>query len=166
MDLFWERVHPDDRVGVQHDFESAIRNKKDFEHEFRIVTPDWSIRYFHGVGHAVLNKANELVEFVGSTMDITERKRAEERTQSYNEAIRLALNAFIEELDVDRFLGHVMTSLTKQFQAMSCELWLFDDPIGATSLHLVYQQGKMIEAKTVGLRTGKLHTTLAAIQHW
>ena len=159
LDVFWERIHPDDRAGVRHDFESAIQNKKDFEHEFRIVTPDWSIRYLHGVGHAVLNRANELVEFIGSTMDITERKRAEERTQSYNEAIRLALNAFVEELDVDRFLGHVMTSLTKQFQATSCELWLFDDTIGATSLHLVYQQGKMIEAKTVGLRTSKLHTT-------
>jgi PAS domain S-box-containing protein len=159
LDVFWERIHPDDRIGLRRTFESAIRDKRDFEQEFRIVTPDWSIRHLHGVGHAILNKANELVEFIGSTMDITERKRAEERSQSHNEAVRLALNAFVKELDVDRFLEHMITGLTKQFQAASCELWLFDDPIGATSLHLVYQQGKMIEVKTVGLRTGKLHTT-------
>jgi len=77
LDVFWERVHPDDRVGLQRTFESAIRDKRDFEQEFRIVTPDGSLRHLHGVGHAILNKANELVEFIGSTMDITERKRAE-----------------------------------------------------------------------------------------
>jgi PAS domain S-box-containing protein len=81
LDVFWERVHPDDRIGLQRSFESAIRDKRDFEQEFRIVTSDSSIRHLHGVGHAVLNKANELVEFIGSTMDITERKRAEAALQ-------------------------------------------------------------------------------------
>jgi PAS domain S-box-containing protein len=77
LDVFWERVHPDDRVSLQRAFESAIRDKRDFEQEFRIVTPDGSLRHLHGVGHAVLDQTNELVEFIGSTMDITERKRAE-----------------------------------------------------------------------------------------
>jgi PAS domain S-box-containing protein len=77
LDVFWERVHPDDRIGLRRTFESAIRDKRDFEQEFRIVRLDSSIRHLHGVGHTVLNKANELVEFIGTTMDITERKRAE-----------------------------------------------------------------------------------------
>ncbi len=81
LDVFWERVHPDDRIGLRRAFESAIRDKRDFEQEFRIVTPDRSIRHLHRVGHAVLNEANELVEFTGSTMDITERKRAEAALQ-------------------------------------------------------------------------------------
>jgi PAS domain S-box-containing protein len=78
LDAFWEKVHPDDRIGLRRAFESATRDKRDFEQEFRIFTPDGSIRHLHGVGHAILNKANELVEFIGSTMDITER---EELTQ-------------------------------------------------------------------------------------
>jgi PAS domain S-box-containing protein len=81
LDVFWERVHPDDRIGLQRTFESAIRDKRDFEQEFRIVIPDSSIRHLHGVGHAILNKANELVEFIGSAMDITERKRADAALQ-------------------------------------------------------------------------------------
>jgi len=80
-DVFWKKVHPDDRIGLQRAFESAIRDKRDFEREFRIIMPDSSIRHLHGVGHAILNKANELVEFMGSTMDITERKRAEAALQ-------------------------------------------------------------------------------------
>ncbi len=136
LDLFWERVHPDDRTALQRTFESAIRDKRNFEQEFRIVRSDWSIRHLHGVGHAVLNKANELVEFIGSSIDITERKRAEERAQSHNEAVRLALNAFVEELNVDRFLEHMITGLTKQFEATSSELWLFDEALGELSLQL------------------------------
>src|SRR6266446_2899140 len=150
LDVFWERVHPDDRIGLRRTFESAIRDKRDFEQEFRIVTPDWSIRHLHGVGHAILNKANELVEFIGSTMDITERKRAEERAQSQNDAIRLALNAFVEESDVDRFLGHVMNGLTKQFQAESTDLWLVDDSTGSLSLYLACQEGKVIGSLAEG----------------
>lgn len=81
LEVFWERVHPEDKIGLQHTFESAIRDKTDFTQEFRIVTPDWSVRHLHSVGHAILNQANELVEFIGSTMDITERKGAEERAK-------------------------------------------------------------------------------------
>jgi PAS domain S-box-containing protein len=81
LEVFWERVHPEDRMGLQLTFESAIRDKRDFEQEFRIVRSDSCIRHLHGVGHAILNKANELVEFIGSTMDITERKRAEAALQ-------------------------------------------------------------------------------------
>jgi PAS domain S-box-containing protein len=135
LDVFWERVHPDDRTGVQRAFESAIREKRNFEREFRIVTPDWSIRHLHGVGHAILNKANELVEFIGSTMDITERKRAEQRAQSQREAIRLALNAFVEKLDVNRFLGDVIAELNQQCHANSWELWLLDDSSNSLLLH-------------------------------
>jgi signal transduction histidine kinase len=142
LDLFWERVHPDDRIGLQRAFESAIQDKRDFEQEFRVVTPDWSIRHLHGVGHAILSQENELVEFIGSTMDITERKRAEERAESQREAIRLALDAFVEELDVNRFLGDVITELNKQFHANSWELWLFDEAADALLLHSSSHQGE------------------------
>lgn len=136
LEVFWERVHPDDRSALRRTFRSAINEKRNFEQEFRIVTPDWSIRHLHGVAQVVLNRSNELVEFIGSTMDITERKRAEERAQSQREAIRLALNAFVEKLDVDRFLGDVIAELNKQLHAKSWGLWLFDENFSELSLHL------------------------------
>jgi len=78
LEIFWERVHPEDRPGLMKAFDSAVRDKRDFEKEYRIVTPDGVVRHLHNVGHAVVNEANELVEFVGTTMDITDRKGAEE----------------------------------------------------------------------------------------
>jgi signal transduction histidine kinase len=96
------------------------------------------------VGHAILNKANELVQFIGSTMDITERKRAQERAHSQNEAIRMALNAFVEEFDVRRFVGDVIAVLAKRFQAAFLNLWLFDDSNSAPSLYMSFQQSELV----------------------
>src|SRR4030095_178894 len=55
----------------------AMRDKVDFEVEYRIVHPDKTVRDIHGVCHLVLDASGEVVEHVGTVMDITERKRAE-----------------------------------------------------------------------------------------
>jgi PAS domain S-box-containing protein len=78
LGAFWARVHPEDRPTLENTVDRAVREKRDFGSEFRIVLPDGSIRHVHGVGHAVVNNSDESVEFIGTTMDITERKRAEE----------------------------------------------------------------------------------------
>jgi signal transduction histidine kinase len=52
-------------------------NRKDFEHEYRLLMPDNSVKYVHVVAHALTNKSGG-IEFVGAVMDVTEHKRAEE----------------------------------------------------------------------------------------
>jgi PAS domain S-box-containing protein len=78
----WEqlqgRIHPDDRAKWQRTLDRAIREKSEYHVEFRILLPDGTVKYVHAVGHPVFNTAGDFVEFVGSSMDITERKRAEE----------------------------------------------------------------------------------------
>jgi len=77
----WEerlrRVHPQDRATWQGTIDRAIREKSDYEVEFRILLPDGTVKYIHTVGHPVFNASGDLTEFVGSATDITERKRAE-----------------------------------------------------------------------------------------
>src|SRR6266478_8774362 len=72
-----QRVHPEDRAKWQGAIDRAIAETSGFEMEFRILLPDGTVKYIHTVGHPVLNASRDLVEFVGSTTDITERKRAE-----------------------------------------------------------------------------------------
>src|SRR5208282_609508 len=57
--------------------ERAIRDGEEFELVFRIVVPDGATKYIHKIGHPVYDAAGNIVEFVGTDMDITERKRAE-----------------------------------------------------------------------------------------
>src|ERR1700730_13607457 len=86
----WEerlrRVHPEDRAKWQGAINRAIGEKSDYEVEFRILLPDGTVKYVHAVGHPVLNASGDLMEFVGSAMDITERKRAEEERETLRQA--------------------------------------------------------------------------------
>src|SRR5207302_1998202 len=77
LELILQRVHPEDVAGVQQTIERAARDGKNFEHEYRLVMPDGSVKHVHVVARAERNGSGG-VEFVGAVMDITERKRAEE----------------------------------------------------------------------------------------
>jgi PAS domain S-box-containing protein len=81
-----ERVHPEDRARWQATLDDATREKADYETEFRLLLPDGSIKHIYTVGHTVFNASGDLIEFIGSSTDITERKRAEEalrRSEAY-----------------------------------------------------------------------------------
>jgi len=88
-----ERIHPEDLDKFLQTFEKGIQQKVDREVEYRIVLPDGTVKYVHSIGHPILNANEDLVEVVGTTVDITERKRAEEtlrRSEAYlTEAERL-----------------------------------------------------------------------------
>ena len=86
----WEerlrRVHPQDREKWQSGIERAIRQKSDYEIEYRVLHPGGAVRFIYVVGHPILNAAGELVQFIGSSTDITARKRAEMKFRSLLEA--------------------------------------------------------------------------------
>jgi PAS domain S-box-containing protein len=89
-----QRVHPEDRDKWQEVIEQAIRAQSNYDIEFRILLPDGTVKYIHAVGHPVFGASGELLQFVGSSTDITERKLAEQtlrRSEGYlAEAQRLS----------------------------------------------------------------------------
>src|SRR6201988_2274650 len=74
----FQRVHPQDRIKWQGAIDRAIQEKTDYDIKFRILLPDGTLKWIHTVGHPVLDGSGDLVQFVGTSTDITERKRAEE----------------------------------------------------------------------------------------
>jgi PAS domain S-box-containing protein len=85
---FERRIHPDDRTRTKERFRTAIRKKVDFDHSYRIVHPGGEIRDIHVIGHPVFGPSGDL-EFVGTLMDVTERRRAEEERQALAHANRI-----------------------------------------------------------------------------
>jgi PAS domain S-box-containing protein len=77
-----QRFHPDDQPIIEAKLERATRERAEFEVDYRIIHPGGEIRDIHAVGHPVLGRSGDLVEFVGSVIDVTERKRAEEALRS------------------------------------------------------------------------------------
>src|SRR6202162_1063924 len=85
-EFFFSRFHPEDRKRVVDLFEKAEIEKTEFQVDYRIVLPDGTIKHLHTIGHPNLNESGDLVEFVGTAMDVTAAKQAEEalrRSESY-----------------------------------------------------------------------------------
>ena len=73
-----ERIHPEDRAKYLATIDRAVAANSDYDIEFRLLLPDGTVKYIHSVGNPVFDASGNLVQFVGSTTDITERKRSEE----------------------------------------------------------------------------------------
>ena len=73
-----ERIHPEDRSRWKRNFERSLREKVDTFDGFRIVLPDGTVKHLRTIRHPLLNSAGEVVKLVGTSVDITERKRGEE----------------------------------------------------------------------------------------
>jgi len=76
--MFLERIHPKDRPLVEQTIDRAVRERSDLEMDYRIVLTNGSTKYLQSLGHPVIRESGDLVEFVGTVVDVTERKRAEE----------------------------------------------------------------------------------------
>jgi len=107
---FQKRVHPDDRAARDRVLRRAIQTHGSYETEYRIVLPDGMIRWIGGRARCVSDTKGKPTRLLGVSMDITERKQAEELFQLATEASPsgtvlvdhqgriLLVNAHIEEL--------------------------------------------------------------------
>ena len=107
---FDQRVHPDDRATRDQALQKAIRAQGAYEIEYRILLPDGNVKWIGGRARCFLGEDGKPTRLLGVSMDITERKQAEELFQLATEASPsgvvlvdhqgriLLVNAHIEEL--------------------------------------------------------------------
>jgi PAS domain S-box-containing protein len=79
---FLQMIHPEDRSHVEETSKRAVKEKKPYDIPFRIVLPDGSIKHIHSVGKPFFEASGDVVEYIGVSMDVTERKRAEASLQT------------------------------------------------------------------------------------
>jgi PAS domain S-box-containing protein len=127
-EFFFNKFHPEDRKRVVELFENAEIEKTEMQVDYRIVLSDGTIRHLHTIGHPILNDSGDLVEFVGSAMDVTERKRAEEALrQAQAELAHVNRVTTMGELtaslahEVNQPIGAAVTN------ASTCLRWLAGD---------------------------------------
>jgi NO-binding membrane sensor protein with MHYT domain/signal transduction histidine kinase len=86
-EAFYQRVHPEDRDRVRRDvFVERPEEGSHFDVEFRLVPPDGAMKYVRSTGHPVRNVSGDVLEYVGTSIDVTERKRAEEERERLRQA--------------------------------------------------------------------------------
>jgi two-component sensor histidine kinase len=72
-------LHPDDIDELRKASAQFAKGAKSYEAEFRIKRPDGEVRWCAGTAAATVDKSGRVVRISGVTIDITERKHAEER---------------------------------------------------------------------------------------
>jgi PAS domain S-box-containing protein len=77
-ETFWQRIHPEDLDRTRELLLGAAAGNMEYEHDHRIVLPDGTVKHIHAIGHPVLDDNGQVAEYVGTAVDVTERKRAEE----------------------------------------------------------------------------------------
>jgi PAS domain S-box-containing protein len=150
FETFFERLCPEDQVRVRDLFENAIRDKTDFETDYGVVRPGGAIRNIHAVGHPVCDEVGNLVEFVGTVIDITESKRSEEALRASEEVARGQVEALAQSLDVlatapepEKFIGQMLSTIGRLLNARSVSLWLFNDADDSLVLRSMSEGGKL-----------------------
>jgi signal transduction histidine kinase len=125
--IFMDRVHAEDRPSFEQATQRAVREKTGFQHEYRIVLPDGSVKHLQSVGQPDVTESGDL-EFVGTVMDITERRCSEEALRStQTELARVARLTTMGELvaSIAHEINQPLTGVVASGNA--CLRWLNRD---------------------------------------
>ena len=77
-------LHPDDRQRAENEVQLALRGKKEFNTEFRIVWPDGSIHSIRALALVQHDAAGQPLRMIGTNWDITTQKQAANELQASN----------------------------------------------------------------------------------
>jgi PAS domain S-box-containing protein len=106
-----QRIHPEDRDKFKLESERTFSENVPCEVEFRIAQPDGTLKYIQGIGHPVMNSNGELVQVVGTMVDITGRKRAEEARDRLRQ-----LEAQLARINRVNTMGELTASLAHEIK--------------------------------------------------
>ena len=131
LQTYRQRIHPEDRERVHHLRTRIFREKVDYLDDYRTLFPDGTVKYVHVIGHPVLDDAGEILEYIGTVVDVTDRKRSEqERERLYQ------LEADLAHINRVTTMGELTASLAHEIKqpiaaaltdARTCLRWLHRD---------------------------------------
>ena len=130
FDLHYNAILAEDEAALRTKLENAIRAGADFDVEYRIRRADGAIRFLRGIGHH--NPAHEFGEYFGITIDITDRKRAEEERERLRQ-----LEADLAHINRVNMMGELAAALAHEIKqpiaasitsANALLRWLAHDP--------------------------------------
>jgi PAS domain S-box-containing protein len=104
-----QRIHPEDRETVNGETEQALREKRGFILDFRIVLPDGTIKHIGSTGRPLFSADGELVEMIATHVDVTEHKRAQEERERLRE-----LEANLAHMNRLSIMGELTASLAHE----------------------------------------------------
>lgn len=81
FELFFARIHPDDRDELINGFNSSIENNTPYQSEYRILLPDGRLKYVLDNAEHIYDSHNQHIQSIGTIQDITQQKENTEKHQ-------------------------------------------------------------------------------------
>jgi len=129
---FRRRIHPADLRRLDETTTTAAGRKADFRDDFRLVLPDGTVKHIEATSHPLLDATGEVVEYVGTAVDVTERKRAEHERERLRQ-----LETELAHINRVSIMGELTASLAHELNqpitaaitdANACLRWLKREP--------------------------------------
>jgi predicted ATPase/signal transduction histidine kinase len=121
-------VHPEDRTALRSTVQTSIRSHDAFACEFRLIRSD-GMRHLNVVGRPSMDNFGKLKSYVGTTIDLSEYRRAQEALQSAQSdlahASRLTVIGELTSL-IAHEVRQPLTAIAAR--AGACGAWLAHDP--------------------------------------
>lgn len=129
-DIWLDSVHPDDRAAASQTTLAAIQRGAHYRDEFRVQTPDGSVRWVASAGESLLDVDGKPVRMLGTVQDVTERHKAEE-------ALRSALRQAEQLIQArDHLLSVVSHDLRNPLAAMTMTIEVLRSHLAQASVDL------------------------------
>ncbi|MGC4075373.1 MAG: PAS domain S-box protein [Nibricoccus sp.] len=94
VELFYERLHPDDLEATRRAINESIQNQKRYDIEYRTVQPGTgAIKWIRAIGRTFYDESGQPVRFDGVTLDVSEHKAAETALRAAKEQAERASRA-------------------------------------------------------------------------
>lgn len=123
-----KQIHPQDRSLWHHQVRQLLEFGQSTEFDCRIIRPDGSIRHIEARGQGIFNGQNRLIRAVGTTLDITERKRSEQALRNMAErerAFSTVLRRMRQSLDLETIFNSTTGELKQALDSDRVVIYQF-----------------------------------------
>ncbi|MBL8178673.1 MAG: PAS domain S-box protein [Bryobacterales bacterium] len=130
LERFLEMVHPEDRTDFTQAVEKALRDRRPYDFEFRLMTTTGTLRVCRARGKALFKPSGEALRLFGTTQDITEQKQVALELQTATNALegeREVLKMLAGGAALDQVMTAILTNIDFMWPMAYCALQLLND---------------------------------------
>jgi PAS domain S-box-containing protein len=130
-ETYLDHVHPDDRERIVGIIEDALKKKRAFSFEHKIIRLDGEVLNLLCRGRSVTNQQNEVVKMIGTCQDVTEQKLKEQKLREYSQKLRRLTEKIERTREEERIriareihdeLGQMLTVLKMDISMLSGQM--------------------------------------------
>ena len=130
-ETFTKTVHPDDRDLVTLAYSDSVENKTSYSIDHRVLMNDGEVKWVHEEGRTIYGKDDIPLESIGTVLDITHSKRAEESLKNSLEDIIQVVALAVETRDPytaghERRVGDIAVAIAREMGLENNILRAFD----------------------------------------